>query len=602
MGVTTSPLNIQTLTQLLVKGGLLTGEAAREITASERSLTDTIAKERRSDYLRLGLTGNAAKPSAVDIVAYMNLQIPGQPGRHLTEDRIVQFLAENYKFPYRKIVPMELDPNFVTTQLPKAYAQRHMLIPLSYENGVTIVAIPDPSATEILSELERTLNRKFRPVIASRSDILKVISEFWGLRQSLERAGTEIMGDTVDLGNLEALFDLKSGAELEANDRQVIRVVDYLFAYAIDQRASDIHYEPKRDRATVRLRIDGHLHEVVQVPRPVHNAIVSHIKTRARLDIAEKRRPQDGRTKVSHYGKEVELRVSIIPVAFGEKLVIRLLNASAYIQTLDSLGFFPRDLTLFRSMLQSANGLVLVTGPTGSGKTTTLYSGLKEVSRPDVSITTIEDPIEMVVEEFNQTAINTKIGLTFAEALRVILRQDPDIIMVGEIRDPETAQAAIQAALTGHLVLATLHTNDAPTAVTRLLDLGVEDYLIASTVLGVVAQRLLRAVCKECAEQASLTTEQMEELKLPTKNMPPLPIKKAVGCPSCRNSGYAGRSGIYEVMPMNDNIRKLIRSNPDVVEIRKAAIDDGMITLREAAVKKLAMGVTTFEEVLRATV
>ncbi len=595
-------LTTQALTQLLVKGGLLDPEAAREIGASEKSLVDTISKERRADYARLGLTGNAAKPSAVDIVAYMNLQIPGLPGKFLTEDKIVQFLAEAYKLPYRKIIPMELDPNFVTTQLPKAYAQKHMLIPLANEAGATVVAIPDLSAMDIFPELERTLNKKFKPVFASRSDIFKVISEFWGLRQSLEKAKNQFAADAVDLGNLESLFDLKSGADLDANDRQVIRIVDYLFAYAIDQRASDIHYEPKRDRAVVRLRIDGHLHEVVQIPRPVHNAMVSHIKTRARLDIAEKRRPQDGRTKLSHYGKEVELRVSIMPVAFGEKLVIRLLNSSAYIQKLDAMGFFPRDLSTFREMLKSANGLVLVTGPTGSGKTTTLYSGLREVSKPDVSVTTIEDPIEMVLEEFDQTAVNPKIGLTFAEALRVLLRQDPDVIMVGEIRDPETAQAAIQAALTGHLVIATLHTNDAPTAVTRLMDLGVEDYLIASTVLGVVAQRLLRSVCPECSEQVQLTPEQMEELKLPTKNMPPLPVKKSVGCPACRYSGFSGRSGIYEVMPMTDKIRKLIRTNPDITEMRKAAVEDGMITLREAGVKKLAMGVTTFEEVLRATV
>ncbi len=587
---------------MLVKGGLLAADAAKEIVASERTLADTISKERRTDYARLGLTGAAARPSPVDIVAHLNLQIPGQPGKFLHEDRIVQFLAEGYKLPYRKIVPMELDPHFVTTQLPKAFAQRHMLIPLSNEGGATIVAIPDVTVLDALPELERTLNRKFKAVFSSRSDILKVISEFWGLRQSLEKAGKEFGGEQVDLGNLESMFDLKSGSEIEANDRQIIRIVDYLFAYAIDQRASDIHYEPKRERAVIRLRIDGHLHEVVQVPRPVLTAMISHIKTRARLDIAEKRRPQDGRTKLSHYGKEVELRVSIIPVAFGEKLVIRLLNASSVLQSLDSLGFFPQDLTKFREMLKSANGLILVTGPTGSGKTTTLYSGLKEVSRPDVSITTIEDPIEMVIEEFNQTAINPKIGLTFAEALRVLLRQDPDVIMVGEIRDEETAQAAIQAALTGHLVIATLHTNDAPAAITRLLDLGVEDYLIASTVLGVLAQRLLRSICPECGEQVTLTPEQMDELKLPSKNLPPLPVKKAIGCPACRYSGYAGRSGIYEVMPMTDKIRRLIRTNPDLVEIRKAAIDDGMITLREAGVKKLAMGITTFDEVLRATV
>ncbi|MCW5830047.1 MAG: Flp pilus assembly complex ATPase component TadA [Deltaproteobacteria bacterium] len=599
---TPNRITVPALTQMLLKGGLIEAEAAREITSSERTLADAISKERSAMYSRLGLTGEAARPSPVDIVAHLNLQIPAQPGKYLNEDRIAQFLAETYKIPYKKIIPLELDPNFVTTQLPKAYAQRHMVIPLSNDNGVTVVAIPDPAALPVLQELEQRLSRKFRPVISSRSDILKVISEFWGLRQSLEKAKHEFQGETVDLGNLESLFDLKAGSEIEANDRQIIRIVDYLFAYAIDQRASDIHYEPKRDRASIRLRIDGHLHEVVQLPRPVLNAIVSHIKTRARLDIAEKRRPQDGRTKVSHYGREVEMRVSIVPVAFGEKLVIRLLNASAYLQPLDSLGFFPRDLVQFRSMLASANGLVLVTGPTGSGKTTTLYSGLKEVSRPDLSITTIEDPIEMVIEEFNQIAVNPKIELSFADALRVVLRQDPDIIMVGEIRDPETAQAAIQAALTGHLVLATLHTNDAPTAVTRLLDLGVEDYLIASTVIGVVAQRLLRSVCNDCAEAASLTPEQMEELKLPAKGMPPLPVKKAIGCPACRYSGYQGRAGIYEVMPMTDKIRKLVRTNPDVVEIRKSSIDDGMITLREAAVKKLAMGVTTFEEVLRATV
>jgi general secretion pathway protein E len=335
----------------------------------------------------------------------------------------------------------------------------------------------------------------------------------------------------------------------------------------------------------------------------VHKAVVSRIKMLARMDIAEKRRPQDGRIKTGKEDGETELRVSTLPVAFGEKVVIRIFDPTVIMQDLSSLGFFSRDYELFESFISRPHGMILVTGPTGSGKTTTLYSALKTLSRPDINIVSIEDPIEMVVEEFNQVAVHPQIGLSFAAALRNILRQDPDVIMVGEVRDSETAFNAVQAALTGHLVFATLHTNDSGTAISRMVDLGVEPFLLSSTLLGVVAQRLVRTICQECRTSTFLTDEQIATLhiKVPEGGGKKLTVHYGEGCPTCRATGYYGRTAIYEVLAVTDKIVRLVNERADSKEIVKAARLDGMMTLREAGIKKLAQGHTTFEEVLRVT-
>ncbi|MFP4599880.1 MAG: GspE/PulE family protein, partial [Persicimonas sp.] len=393
---------------------------------------------------------------------------------------------------------------------------------------------------------------------------------------------------------------LKDVGSIEATDRPIINAVEYLLHYAFDQRASDIHIEPKRDHTMVRLRIDGVLHNIYQFPRGIHRAFTSRLKMLARMDISEKRRPQDGRIKTERGEREIELRVSSMPVAFGEKLVIRIFDPQAVIKDLGSVGMSDEEVAKWRRFIHRPHGMILVTGPTGSGKTTTLYSTLKELAAPEVNITTIEDPIEMVQEDLNQVLVQRRVDITFASALRTILRQDPDIIMVGEIRDAETAQMAAQAALTGHLVFSTLHTNDTASAITRLLDLDVEPFLLSSTLVGVMAQRLVRRICPSCKAKTELSAEQVEllDIKLPPRSDRTLPSHYGEGCADCRGTGYFGRSGIFEMLPVDGTISKLISRQADAPEIRKAARADGMMSLREGAIRKLARGETTFEEVM----
>ena len=456
---------------------------------------------------------------------------------------------------------------------------------------------------EALESLRSLTGLEVEAVLSSKTDIMKTIREVYGFRSSVESA-VEELSPSIDVGNFEQLMHLRSAEEIEATDAHIVNAVDYLLRYAFEHHASDVHIEPKRNEGLVRMRIDGFLHLVHKIPRSVMPAVVSRIKTLARMDIAERRRPQDGRIKTTDREDEVELRISTMPVAFGEKVVIRIFDPRIILQDLDGLGFFPTELALFKTFIQRPHGVVLVTGPTGSGKTTTLYSVLKSLATDQVNIVTIEDPIEMVVEEFNQVAVQPKVGINFSSALRTILRQDPDIIMVGEIRDEETANNAMQAALTGHLVFSTLHTNDSAGAITRLRDLGVPPFLIASTVVGVMAQRLVRKVCPACSTSAQLSREQCSALQIPVvdgRDIPELTIQVGKGCPECRQTGMKGRTGIYEVMSLTDRIRKLIHADADASEITKSSKSDGLTTLREAAIKKLAQGITTFEEVIRVT-
>jgi general secretion pathway protein E len=374
-----------------------------------------------------------------------------------------------------------------------------------------------------------------------------------------------------------------------------------MLQHAYDSRASDVHIEPKREASLIRFRIDGVLHDIQRVPKVVHQAVVNRIKAMSRLDIAERRRPQDGRVKTIRHGREIELRISILPVAFGEKLVIRIFDPGVLLQDLTGLGFYPEELDTFSTFITRPHGIVLVTGPTGSGKTTTLYSALKTIATTEQNITTIEDPIELVYDIFNQTAINPKIGITFAAALRHILRQDPDIIMIGEIRDPETAQYAVQAALTGHLVFSTLHTNDASSSITRLVDLGVERFLISSTLIGAMAQRLLRRICQNCLTERYLTREEAETLRLSVPKGKHIRSHEGAGCHECRGTGYLGRSGIFEILPIDQKMKDLIIDGADAPKIKREATTSGMRTLRQSALRKLADGITTFEEVIRVT-
>ncbi len=587
---------MQSLCALLLERGLLQEDQVREVLVKEAAQRQRLLKASGAGRRRLEV-------SAPEVLASFNLPVSGEKGRVLDEDRIAQVVAQEAGLPYKKIDPLKLDMKLITSQLSRPFARRHDVLVLGLQSGVMTVAIADPYDIELIENLRRITGYKISPVIAAKSDIQRIITEVYGFRSSV-KAAAQTMEVGADLGNLEQLVQLKAMHELEATDKHVVNAVEYMLHYAFDQRASDIHIEPKREHSQVRVRIDGVLHNVTTLPKVVHKAVVSRIKMLARMDIAEKRKPQDGRIKTGKEEQETELRVSTLPVAFGEKVVIRIFDPSLLLQDLSSLGFYPAEYKQYESFIARPDGMILVTGPTGSGKTTTLYSSLKYLAGPDVNIVSIEDPIEMVVEDFNQVAVHTRIGITFASVLRTILRQDPDIIMVGEVRDTETASNAVQAALTGHLVFATLHTNDSPSAVGRMLDLEVEPFLLSSTLVGVAAQRLVRMICPHCKKKTFLTPDQISllRMKMPEKSEKKLPVYYGEGCPACRGTGYFGRTAIYEVMPVTPKIVRLINERADTKEIMKVSRLDGMMTLREVAIKKLAQGVTTFEEVVRVTV
>ena len=534
--------------------------------------------------------------SPAQVITSFSLEIPATR-KKLTEDAITELIAQASGFEYIKIDPLKLELDVVTDQIPRAFALKNLVVPIDEKEGVVTIAVADPFNVRPIEDLQHALGIQIKRILASRSDILKILEEFFGFQASV-RAAQVGMGIGSELSNLEQLFKMRGRDEIESSDQHIISAVEFLLKYAFDQRASDIHIEPKRDKSMIRFRVDGILHNIHTVPMNLHPAIVSRLKLLARLDVAEKRRPQDGRIKTQHLTKDIELRVSTLPVAFGEKVVIRIFDPEILMQKLDRIGFYPREYQLYSTFIRKPNGIVLVTGPTGSGKTTTLYSSLKTISSPQINIVTVEDPIEMVMEDFNQVGVQTAIGVTFATVLRNILRQDPDVLMIGEIRDRETADNAIQAALTGHLVLSTLHTNDAPTAITRLLDIGVPAFLITSTVNGIIAQRLLRSICQECRYERLLTVDEMIYLDLEKKDYK---VCEGKGCDACRGTGYKGRTGIFEVLEFTDQLKAKITEHTDMAEIYAVARSDGMVTLRELAIQKLMEGQTTFNEIVAVT-
>jgi general secretion pathway protein E len=500
-------LTIDYVSDLLLTRGLITGGQREDVRIKGEAQRARLYKARESFYSsrRLHILHEPVSPA--EVIASFNFETDGNV---LSEDIITEAIARDVKIPYKKIDPLKLDMDVVTSNIPRPFAQRHLIVPIEEAKGVVTLAVADPFNLEAVESLKRTRKMNVRLVLSSKTDILKLVREFYGFRSSVIAAEKEISG-APDLGNLEQYVRLKGTTEIEATDQHIVNAVEYLLHYAYDQRASDIHIEPKRDKSLVRFRIDGVLHNIHIIPKVVHSSVVSRIKMLSRMDIAEKRRPQDGRIKTDYHKRDVELRISTLPTAFGEKVVIRIFDPEILCQELKDLGFYRREFELFNSYLKKTHGIILVTGPTGSGKTTTLYSALKALSSPEVNIVTIEDPIEMVMEEFNQVGVQPQIGIDFASSLRTLLRQDPDIIMVGEIRDRETANNAVQAALTGHLVLSTLHTNDAPSSVTRLLNLGVPAFLISSTVLGIAAQRLVRKICGHCKRERLLRPAETTE-------------------------------------------------------------------------------------------
>jgi general secretion pathway protein E len=524
-------------------------------------------------------------------------------GRKLSLEVLTEWLARRARIPYVRIDPLKLDVATITEVVSYAYASRSGILPIKSGPAGVVFAVKDPFAVEWVRDLQPVLKAPIKRACANPSDIDRYLVEFYAIARSVKLSGQERSRvPPTELRNLEQLTELSRAGKLSAEDQHVVAIVDWLLQYAFDSRASDIHLEPRRDTGNVRFRIDGILHDVYQLPAPVMPAVTSRVKILGRLDVAERRRPQDGRIRTrSPDGKEIELRVSALPTAFGEKLVLRIFNPDVLVHDFNRLGFTATEAVTWRRMIEQPHGIVLVTGPTGSGKTTTLYASLKELATPEVNVCTIEDPIELIDGSFNQMQVQSNIDLHFADGVRALLRQDPDIIMIGEIRDRETADVAVQAALTGHLVLSTLHTNDAPSAVTRLLELGVPAYLIRATLIGVLAQRLVRRLCPDCKAPMDMPRDSWSTLGVGGSVTMPAAVYKAVGCLDCRQTGYLGRSGVYELMVLNPAMQALIAANPDVEILRQLAMQEGMRPLRHAAAEKVGAGITTIDEALALT-
>jgi general secretion pathway protein E len=522
------------------------------------------------------------------------------PHKLMNADFLSRWLANESGLNFFHIDPLKLDFTSASQMVSKAYAQRLKIMPISIKGDEAIVATADPYYIDWIPDLERILGMSIKLVVANPLEINRYLPEIYNLASSISQANLSKAGQVVGVQNFEQLVELGKDKNLDANEQHVVNIVDWLFKYAFEQRASDIHLEPRRGIGIMRFRIDGVLHQVYQLPSNIMNAITSRIKLLGRMDMVEKRRPQDGRIKtVNSEGIEIELRLSTMPTAFGEKLVMRVFTPEIIVQDFVKLGFSKKQAALWEEWTKHPNGIILVTGPTGSGKTTTLYSTLKQLATDEVNVSTVEDPIEMIEPAFNQMQVTANIGLDFSQGIRTLMRQDPDIIMIGEIRDVETADMAIQAALTGHLVLSTLHTNDAPSAVTRLLDLGIASYLIHSTVLGIMGQRLVRTLCPACKAPTEISDIEWASITRPFKATKPKTAMKAIGCIECRHTGYKGRSGIYEMLTITPRLRKLITPNTELAEIKKLAYQEGMQPLMLNGLEKVAAGITTIEEVLK---
>jgi len=578
------------LADLLQNAGFIDSKQRAELENVDRQFKLHTRSKSRADE----------EASPFSAVTALNLHDASGQGTRIDDFLLARLVAEEAGLPFFKIDPLKLDIDFIEKKISRPFAKKHRMVPIQVRDGRLMVAVVNPFDRSSLDSYRDIVKQELDLVVSAEADVTQVINEYYGFRASVTKAERDMKGG-LDLSNLEQYVKLKSGSEIETSDSHIVNAVDYLLQHAYDSRASDIHIEPKREYAQIRFRIDGVLHEIQRIPKLVNLAVTSRLKTMCRMDIAEKRKPQDGRIKTEHAKKEIELRVSTLPTVFGEKMVMRIFDPDVLIQELSGLGFYEDELKMFHEWIERPHGIILVTGPTGSGKTVTLYSALKTLSTPEINITTIEDPIEMVCEEFNQSAVQPKIGITFASQLRTLLRQDPDIIMVGEIRDTETATNAVQAALTGHLVFSTLHTNDASSSVTRLVDLGIQPFLISSTIIGAMAQRLIRTICIDCKRNRPLTVEEASMLNLQAPEGKRIVVKEGAGCIRCRNTGYFGRTGIFELLPIDNAIRDLIDHGEDFLKIKDMAVKRGMRTLRQSALRKLAEGVTTFEEVVRVT-
>ncbi|WNO08851.1 GspE/PulE family protein [Teredinibacter sp. KSP-S5-2] len=559
-----------------------------------------ISQEEANRLMGANRTPEEAALHPITYVARQNIENPNNPGHHLDEMILTDWMSNKSGLPLYHIDPMKVPVAKASEIMSYAFAKRHGLLCVNVTGDVVTIAVTQPFMTDWESQLGQTVRQEIRKVIAPPSDIDRYRVEFYSLANSVSGAVSGGGNRRSGVTNFEQLLELGSLKDPEANDQHIVNIVDWLLQYAFDQRASDIHIEPRREYTRMRFRIDGVLHNIYEFPPSVATAIVSRLKILGRMNVAEKRKPQDGRLKtVRESGAEAELRLSTLPTAFGEKMVMRIFDPDVLLKSFEDLGLTGDDYSRWQTMLKKPHGIVLVTGPTGSGKTTTLYSSLKTLATDEVNVSTIEDPIEMVEDSFNQTQVQHNIDLDFAAGIRTLMRQDPDIIMVGEIRDLETARMAVQAALTGHLVLSTLHTNDAPSAISRLLDLGIPSYLIRSTVIGVMAQRLLRTLCPSCKQESTVKTADWDGLVKPWKVAKPQKVFEPVGCLECRNTGYLGRQGIYEILPLSESVQGLMTDDADLIKIRQQAMREGMRTLRLSGAQKVAAGKTTVSEVMR---
>ncbi|MES2104763.1 MAG: GspE/PulE family protein [Pseudomonadota bacterium] len=550
------------------------------------------------------LNNGPATMHPLTAVAQCKLQSAEAPHKVLTLDWLTEWTAGKVKLPFYRIDPLKIDFTKVSDVMSSTYATRFNILPVESTATAVIIATTEPYSGEWQEEIAKITRKEIKLVMSNPLDISQYISQFFTLAKSIKDAKKASVNDLALRNNFEQLVELgKANKQVDANDQHIINIVDWLWQFAFDQRASDIHLEPKRELATIRFRIDGVLHQVYQVPAIVMIAMTARIKLLGRMDVIEKRRPQDGRIKTrTANGQEVELRLSTMPTAFGEKVVMRIFDPEVVVKTLPELGFPVNDAMRWDHLTSKPHGIILVTGPTGSGKTTTLYTTLKALATSDVNVCTVEDPIEMVEASFNQMQVQPGIDLNFADGVKALMRQDPDIIMVGEIRDLQTAEMAIQAALTGHLVLSTLHTNDAPSAIMRLLELGVPYYLLEATIIGILAQRLVRTLCRHCKSADGEMLDAVWKSLTEEWNIPkPATVYKPVGCPECRQTGFLGRTGLYELLTVTQPFSKLIKQESDIHALRAQSIADDMKPLRIAGAYKILEGLTTAEEVLKVT-
>lgn len=576
-----SVCNLESILQVLVSQGAVDQEKA--------SMVSSLVSDRDRENLH-----------PLELIASRNWANDSKPEQVLTLDVLTDWLSEESGVSRYHFDPLKMDVASCTSIISYAYASRFGILPVKVTPTEVLIAVTDPFNLEWRDELNRIVDRPIVTVLANPNELKSYLLEFYSISKAMDSAGASAGNLPSTLQNLEQLIQLGSTGSVDADDQHIVSIVDWLMQYAFNQRASDIHIEPRREQGNVRFRIDGVMHQVYEIPANITAAVISRVKIMGRLDVAEKRRPQDGRIKTrSPDGAEIEMRVSSMPTAFGEKLVLRIFDPEVLVKNFSALGFEKKDEDFWNQMIKQPHGIILVTGPTGSGKTTTLYTSLKHLAVPEVNVCTIEDPIELVEPSFNQMQVQHNIGLDFASGVRTLLRQDPDIIMVGEIRDLETAEMAVQAALTGHLVLSTLHTNDAPSAIARLTEIGVPPYLISATLIGVVAQRLVRTLCPHCKQNQDTDKNEWEALIRPWKTTAPAEIARAEGCLECRQTGFIGRVGIYEMMPISDKLKQEIGSDFELAKFRKTAIKQGMKPLNLAGAQKVAKGITTIEEVLK---